>query len=359
MRRLCRKAGAVAHWRSILLVTIVSGIGVATIVSACTIPVFQYALDYWPPDVYQATVFHRGAMSPDAQAAATMLQQAATDARSAPNIAVEMVNLDDASELINVEASSALDLPWLQIRYPVHARARTEVWSGRLTTDAVKSALHSPVLEEVSSRLLSGESAVWVFLESGVQARDDAAAGFLNARLIKMSATLKVAAPDETGAPDHQSGESVRFSMIRLSRDNPDEKISVQMLLGTEWDLKTVSQPIAFPVFGRGRVLYALVGDGINAENIRAASDFLIGWCSCQVKELNPGVDLLMSADWGEIALDTASAAVINYTPAAAAVEKGDSPLRKHILFVVLIQVLLVAIAATGVVVWRMRRRTH
>ena len=30
----------------------------------------------------------------------------------------------------------------------------------------------------------------------------------------------------------------------------------------------------------------------------RDAAAFLIGKCSCQVKEQNPGVDLLMKADW-------------------------------------------------------------
>ena len=28
---------------------------------------------------------------------------------------------------------------------------------------------------------------------------------------------------------------------------------------------------------------------------------FLIGKCSCQVKDLNPGVDLLMAADWDNL----------------------------------------------------------
>ncbi|TWW12353.1 hypothetical protein E3A20_01920, partial [Planctomyces bekefii] len=36
---------------------------------------------------------------------------------------------------------------------------------------------------------------------------------------------------------------------------------------------------------GRGRVLYALVGDGIAEGTIAAACDFLTGPCSCQVKE--------------------------------------------------------------------------
>lgn len=56
--------------------------------------------------------------------------------------------------------------------------------------------------------------------------------------------------------------------------------------------------PIVIPVFGQGRALYALAGDGIKVETIDRAATFLIGKCSCEVKEQNPGVDLLLAADW-------------------------------------------------------------
>ena len=41
------------------------------------------------------------------------------------------------------------------------------------------------------------------------------------------------------------------------------------MLMQSESDLEELDQPIAFPVIGRGRVLYALVGKGIYKENDR------------------------------------------------------------------------------------------
>jgi len=44
--------------------------------------------------------------------------------------------------------------------------------------------------------------------------------------------------------------------------------------------------------------LAAFVGKGINAENIEDASIFLVGKCSCQVKELNPGTDIMFSVNW-------------------------------------------------------------
>jgi hypothetical protein len=76
-------------------------------------------------------------------------------------------------------------------------------------------------------------------------------------------------------------------------------------LLNSESDLRDYKEPMAFPVFGRGRVLYAVVGQGISADTIRKASSFIAGPCSCQVKEQNPGFDLLLSCDWDELVGET------------------------------------------------------
>ena len=73
------------------------------------------------------------------------------------------------------------------------------------------------------------------------------------------------------------------------------------MLVRCEPDLADRSDPIVFPVFGRGRALLPLIGAGITEKNIQDAAAFLVGPCSCQVKELNPGFDLLLSADWDSL----------------------------------------------------------
>jgi hypothetical protein len=57
-------------------------------------------------------------------------------------------------------------------------------------------------------------------------------------------------------------------------------------------------EPIAFPVFGRGRVLQPLIGAGLTLDNVMFDSSYLCGACSCQVKEENPGIDLLVAAAW-------------------------------------------------------------
>jgi hypothetical protein len=58
-------------------------------------------------------------------------------------------------------------------------------------------------------------------------------------------------------------------------------------------------------VFGRGIVLFALVGDGISEENIEESCMFLTGPCSCQVKALNPGLDMLIKFKWDDVLMDS------------------------------------------------------
>jgi hypothetical protein len=84
-----------------------------------------------------------------------------------------------------------------------------------------------------------------------------------------------------------------------LSASDQTEKFFIQMLLNSDPELKKyLNEPMVFPVYGRGRVLYALVGEGISKTNIEEAAMFITGPCGCQIKMLNPGVDLLLQANW-------------------------------------------------------------
>ena len=58
------------------------------------------------------------------------------------------------------------------------------------------------------------------------------------------------------------------------------------------------------PIFGRGRALGLIGGNDLNADMLAEAATFLIGECSCQVKEMNPGIDILLAADWEAIVED-------------------------------------------------------
>jgi hypothetical protein len=157
------------------------------------------------------------------------------------------------------------------------------------------------VRRQLVKRIGAGETAVWLLLESGDRRKDDEAARLLESRLKQLTTTLKL--PELTDAPEDRvtpDGPPLRiaFSVIRLSRTDAAEQLLVSMLLHSEEDLMDSKEPMAFPVFGRGRALWALIGKGINDDTIEEAGAFLVGPCSCQVKRLNPGTDLLIAADW-------------------------------------------------------------
>jgi len=347
----------------ILLISAAFATLLPTPVQACSIPVFRYALERWSADDYEVIVFHRDALSSDEQKIIDRLKKASSYSDSHANVIVKTVNLSTSpDERMKKlwEVQNISELPWMVVRYPKFSRVLENVWSGPFTATAVERLLDSPVRKEIARRIVDGESAVWVFLESGIKEQNEAAASLLETHLKKMEETLEIQQILEEDILDMSYAEDysdlrVKFSMIRLSRNDPSEQIFVQMLLNTEVDLKTFSKPMAFPIFGRGRVLYALVGAGINENNVREACSFLVGWCSCEVKELNPGVDLLMSVDWDKFVMYGETVLITGFSESVITKEKSSGVLKRNILIVGLSQILLVAIV-TCFVLWRRKR---
>ena len=274
---------------------------------ACSVPVFRYALENWPADPYRVTVFHRGELSPQELVVAEFLQKQASGCDGNANLEVSTVDLAAPQEEAVQELWQAQRdprLPWMVASCPGASGQPEAAWACPFTMENVRALLDSPSRREVARRLLSGESAVWVLLESGDVEKDAAAALLLDAELGRIERVL--ALPEEPAWPTDElfgaeSGPPLRvaFSVVNVSRNDSAERAFVSMLTRTEPELDRYrSEPMAFPIFGRGRCLYALVGRGINAPNIERACGFLVGWCSCEVKWLNPGMDMLMSVDW-------------------------------------------------------------
>jgi hypothetical protein len=281
--------------------------------AACSVPVFRYALEKWPSDPYQALVFHRGPLSAVEQALVRNLGPEGEAGRAHANVTVRSVDLTQSppSALLELwKLQSGVSVPGVVLKFPSALGPRPPLWSGPLDATAVAQVIASPARREIVDRLAQGESVVWVLLESGDAGKDDAAAKFLDDRLNYLASTLKLPKLEAQDIADKlvsipESELKLAFSSYRLSRRDADEQVFVQMLLATEADLKEVKEPIVFPIFGRGRSLYALVGKGINRDTVDRAASFMIGKCSCQVKEQNPGVDLLFAADWNTLVKST------------------------------------------------------
>lgn len=283
---------------------------------ACSVPVFRYALEHWKADACQAVVFHRGPLTKTQQALVRDLGPGGLAGELRANLSPRTIDLDgkpDASALAVWQQTGGDSLPWLTVTFPSTARAANSLWSGPLNQQTLGRLLDSPARKEVAQRLGQGESAVWVMIDSGDPTKDESTAGLLKTRLDYLQQTLelpKLDAQDITNGlvSVGQEGLRLAFSLVRLSRDDAEEQAFIRMLLGTEAGLLDTPEPVVFPVFGRGRALYALVGRGIRRETIDRAATFLIGKCSCQVKDQNPGVDLLLAADWDAMLRSQAAA---------------------------------------------------
>ncbi|TXT52733.1 MAG: Uncharacterized protein FD140_276 [Limisphaerales bacterium] len=297
-----------AH-RWLLRFTVLAGLFSAVSLWACSVPVFRYALEKWPPDTYRATVFHRGPLSPAQEALARDLTRDGLAGRLHANVSLQTVDLaqNPAPELLALwQQLGTPTLPWLIVRYPQASRLPDHIVSGPLTEATLKQAFDSPARQEITRRLGHGDSAVWVLLEIGDRKRDDDTTKLIETRLNYLAGVLKLPAIEAQDIAAGlvtvpEGGLKLAFSLLRVSRTDPAEAAFIQMLLGSEADLREIKEPILFPVFGRGRALYALAGKGISHETLDEAATFLIGKCSCQVKELNPGVDLLLAANWDKL----------------------------------------------------------
>ena len=281
----------------------------AAAAQACTVPVFRYALERWRADNYDLVIVHRGPLSERHDTLLTKLEKRAEAGEFHANIwltKLDVAQEDDAATAKRFFETIPEELPIAAAIAPSGAARGKVIWKTPLDGDALKAILESPARRDIAEKILKGASGVWLLLESGDKKKDEAAAKTLKDVLAeaKEQLVLPELAPGDMrylttgdGAPELK----IDFPLISLDRNDKEEAFLIESLLRTEEDLKNdkfKGEPIAFPVYGRGRALYALVGKGINEQNIAEACIFLTGACSCQVKELNPGSDLLVSADW-------------------------------------------------------------
>jgi hypothetical protein len=282
-------------------------LGIA-IAEACNVPVFRYALERWRADPYRVTVFHRGPLS-DAERA--LVNELTTQQeQSLVNVAVRTVDVSDEEKIEPgdqqlFETLKDPQLPVMVVQYPAPLQIPVPVWTQPLTKANVTALTNSPLRKELIKRLVDGETAIWLLLESGDAARDKQAEELLAARIKSLEKDLTL--PELTDTPEDEllakTPLQIKFSLLRVPREESDEPL-VQMLLHAESDLLERSDPMIFPIFGRGRALLPLIGAGITAENIQSSAGFLVGACSCEVKELNPGFDLLLAAEWDSLLTD-------------------------------------------------------
>jgi hypothetical protein len=289
----------------LLLVLVIFMGAFPALIFACDVPVFRYALERWETDIYEINVYYRDSFPTEYMDSVNRLLEQTSESENGFNFTLILHDLNSSAE----DHNPATNLPDEQLPYiAIHNPKVTPypMSQGKLSEAFLNHLITSPARQEMIRRLLEGETAVWLFLASGNQESDSQALSVLQKEVAKLEQELTLPEPaevivgDDIKLDDAAKEElKIKFSILEISSDASQEQLLKDLLIHSEQDLVMYEdEPMVFPVFGRGRVLHALIGEGINAETLRESGEMLVAPCTCQLKELNPGFDLLMPVNW-------------------------------------------------------------
>jgi len=349
-----RKKPTLTAVSAFLVAAIVASL--ATPALACSVPVFRYGLERWPADAYQVFVLHDKQLTADEAKAVKTLSDAHVDDELYANVWTIDVDLRDEQKL--GEAAEAYRKLWnrvkdkgdggavMLVRYPLAgpfmrgpfpAEEYREdeilaeydvVFTGRLTSANIASLLESPVRTEIARRILKGDSAVWIFVESGDREADAKKLAELKKTLAEAEKTIPLPEIEERDMERYVSASGpplkVAFSVVTLKHGDEKEAMLRAMLKGMpqiehgEPELWVKDKPMTYAVFSRGRAIGPLGSDDLpmDRDTVLDLSAFICGSCSCEIKHQNPGVDLLFRAGWenfiiGALVVDEALPALV------------------------------------------------
>jgi hypothetical protein len=171
-------------------------------------------------------------------------------------------------------------------------------WQGSLAEATADSTIFdSPARREIARRILGGDSAVWLLVAPEQQLQH--LSEQLQATLDGVSKDLML--PQGIGLPGSELYAAIpleiRFSVLPVSHADAHEQPFLQLLAASAKDWRADAAYV-IPVFGRCRALEVFAFEEADELLARDVGEFLCGACSCQVKQANPGFDLLTSVDW-------------------------------------------------------------
>ncbi len=304
---------------------------------ASDIPVFRYALEHWIPEPYDVTIvdagppenrdpyilalksFDRSSRTPYSNYYVQVLDYYMLEVVRLQGIypglqtgladpTVSGVLSEFSSMAFNAKVADASPTSaFMAVRAPRIAADGQPIWITPVDPLATRMFAISPARAELARRLLSGESIVWLLLESGNRDADDRATVLLDVELSRLEKELKL--PGGIGEPGSklrlELPLQIKFSMIRLRRDDLYEQFLITNLLTSDANVQkamAARKPVAIPVFGRGRCLSGLFGENLTSEGISKVAGELVASCKEENVSDHPGFDLMLVADWDALA---------------------------------------------------------
>jgi len=229
----------------------------ALISLACTTRVSEWVLLNALPNQYTLVYFHKASVSESVK----KQNQRLAEGISPANIQFKTVSREEIAE------------PYYGLYY------EGRFFSEYKTVDDLKGLTSSPMREKVAAELMAGKLCVLLYLKTDNKEKDERGLKELHSA-IESSPFNKI------------------ITVLELSRNTREEHHFASLLLNVEDDLKYISEPMLFGIFGRFKALEPLLGRGISEENIKLMIDYFTAECSCLIKDDLPGTDILSLDQW-------------------------------------------------------------
>ncbi len=300
-----------AHTGRLLLVTLL-WLTASAGAQACNIPVFRYALERWNADEVEIVVFMDQRLTKEQSDYIEKLQQQSVTAGGPVNcrVAPVMVRDDETDSEQTLwhslrQAGETVKLPFVVARSRSGRGRIMNHWKASLDQTIAQGPLQdSPARTEIVNRLLRGDAVVWLVLRPDTSTASKNAADSCTERLKQQCQLLprQLQLPDGIGLPGSELYSDVplllQFSVLEIDGSDRREQYLIEQLTGFRQEEWQQGEALVVPVFGRGRVLEVIPASEVSPQLVKELAEFLCGACSCQVKEQNPGFDLLLSTAW-------------------------------------------------------------
>ncbi|MCK5853027.1 hypothetical protein KAH27_08375 [bacterium] len=253
---------------------------------ACSVPVFRYALEYWYPDPYQL-----------------ILTYDFDETNNNQKVFSELKKYVGNRSFIIKKIKSKNSSSKIVLKYPANKRIKNTVWEAPLSKQNLDNILQSPVRKKLINKIVNGDSLVFLLLEGNNPKQNDQIANIILKNIPILEKEIKLpheyADIPKEDLQIYDTNIVFKLSMMRLSRTNSEENVFINVLTKSlPVSIYKKSQPIVFPVFGRGRMLAAIREKNLNTETLRRWCEYIAGECSCEIKSRNPGFDTFIPIGW-------------------------------------------------------------